>query len=199
LDPLSDVWILLDMHKDVHSELPGEQQIERDDAPFWVRPKEFNLPPSSEEYSVSVAASLAQYFLRRDRAVGMASYGQRREIVQADRGERQLTKILETLAVLHAEGGVPLREVIRAEAQQLARGTSVIIITPSSDVNWLVAAHQMERAGLRVVAVIIDSGSFGGEKEARGMAAQLASTGTMTYLITYNDSLREALSHQFLY
>jgi hypothetical protein len=87
--------------------------------------------------------------------------------------------------------------MIRAEAQQLARGTSVIIVTPSNDVQWLFAARQMERAGLRVVAVIIDSGTFGGGNEATGMAAQLAGTGTMTYLVKNNEPVEQALSRQF--
>jgi uncharacterized protein (DUF58 family) len=197
LDPLSDVWIFLDMYRDVHTRLPVPEDATPDDTPFWVRPKEFKLPPSSEEYAVTVAASLAQYFLRHDRALGLVSYGQRRETIQADRGERQLTKLLETLAVLRAHGDVPLPEMIRAEAQQLARGTSVIIVTPSNDVQWLFAARQMERAGLRVVAVIIDSGTFGGADEAAGMAAQLAGTGTMTYLVKNNEPLEQALSRQF--
>jgi len=199
LDPLSDVWIFLDMHAEVHSALPTPEEPMRDDTPFWVRPKEFSLPPSSEEYGVCVAASLAQYFLRRDRAVGLVSYGQRREAIQADRGERQLSKLLETLAVLHAQGQVPLPELIRAEAQQLVRGTSVIVITPSNNLQWLVSARQMERAGLRIVAVVIDSGSFGGGREARTLAAQLASTGTMTYLVANNDSVAQALSRQFAF
>ncbi len=197
LDPLSDVWIFLDMQRDVHAALPVPEDAERDDTPFWVRPKEFKLPPSSEEYAVTAAASLAQYFLRRDRALGLVSYGQRRETMQADRGERQLTKVLETLAVLRAQGEVPLAELIRAEAQQLVRGTSVIIITPSDDVQWLVAARQMERAGLRVVAVVIDSATFGGENKAQAMAAQLAATGTMTYVVRNNDALDQALSQRF--
>jgi uncharacterized protein (DUF58 family) len=199
LDPLSDVWIFLDMYRDVHSALPTEEEPQRDDTPFWVRPKAFTLPPSSEEYAVAVAASLAQYFLRHDRAVGLVSYGQRRETVQADRGERNLTKILETLAVLRAEGDVPLTEMIRGEAQQLVRGTSVIIITPSNDVRWLVAARQMERAGLRMVAIVIDSATFGGGKEAAAMAAQLTAMGTTTYLVKNNDSLAQALTQQFMY
>jgi uncharacterized protein (DUF58 family) len=199
LDPLSDVWVFLDMHRGVHSELPVEEEPPQADAPFWVRPKKYTLEPSSEEYSIAVAASLAQHFLRRDRAVGLVSYGQRRETIQADRGERQLTKILETLAVLHAEGQVPLPELIRAEAQQLPRGTSVIIITPSNDIRWVVAARQMERAGLRVVTVVIDSATFGGRNEAEPLAAQMATTGMSTYLVKYSTPLEEALGHPYTY
>jgi len=196
LDPLSDVWVFLDMEGSVHAGLPVQEPVTVDNVPFWLRPKEFKLPPSTEEYGVCVAASLAQHFLRRDRALGVVSYGQRREVIQADRGERQLTKVLETLAVLRAKGNVPLPEMIRAEAQQLVRGTTVIVVTPSSDVKWVVAARQMERAGLRVVAIIIDGATFGGEEGSAALALQLTSAGAMTYLIKRNDSLEQVLSHK---
>jgi uncharacterized protein (DUF58 family) len=197
LDPLSDVWIILDMDKNVHAELPFEKPDLTTELPFWERPKQIELPPSTEEYSVAAAASLAQHFLRRDRALGLVSYGQRRELIQADRGERQLTKALETLAVLHAVGKVSLHEVIRAEAQPLPRGTTVIVITPSNDIRWVLEARQMERAGLRVVAVIIDAATFGGKQGASEWATQLVSTGTATYLIRHNDALEQALGHRY--
>ena len=196
LDPLSDVWVFLDMDRYVQAELPAKTAEQISDLPFWQRPRQFMLPPSTEEYGVSAAASVAQYFLRRDRALGLVSYGQRREVIQTDRGERQLTKVLETLAVLRARGEVPLYEVVRAEAQQLARGTTVVIVTPSIDIEWVVAARQMERAGLRMVMVIIDASTFGGEKGAEELAAQLSVTGTMTYLVKCGDPLDQALSHR---
>lgn len=197
LDPLSDVWIFLDMNGHVHAEMSSHEAEQSDDAPFWRRPREFQLPPSTEEYGVTVAASLAQHFLHRDRALGLVSYGQRREVIQADRGERQLTKALETLAVLRAVGEVPLHEVIRAEAQALARGTSVILITPSGNIQWVLAARQMERAGLRVVVVLLDAATFGGEDRTAAVAAHLSSTGTMTYLVKRNDALEQALSRRY--
>lgn len=199
LDPLSDVWIFLDMDQSAHAKLPHEEEGPENHAPFWIRPKVYKLPASTEEYSVAVAASLAQHFLRLDRALGIVSYGQRREVIQADRGERQLTKILETLAVIRAEGQVPLPEVIRAEAQQLPRGTSVIIITPSNDLKWVLSARQMERAGLRLVTVVVDSATFGGGDEASALATQLATTGTRTYLVKYDIPLEESLAHPYPY
>ena len=197
LDPLTDVWIFLDMQKAVHCDLPQEDASHEEDGRFWLRRGPFELPPSTEEYGVVVAASLAQHFLNRDRALGMVSYGQRREVIPVDRGERQLTKILETLAVLRAEGMVPLREVIRAETQQLARGTSVIVVTPSNDARWVMAARQMERAGLRLVVVVIDSATFGGASEALGIAAHLSATGTATHLVQYNQPLETALNQRY--
>ena len=64
----------------------------------------YELPPITTEYAVTVTASLARYFVLRNRAVGLSSRGRTREYVQADRGERQLNKILEALAVVTAAG-----------------------------------------------------------------------------------------------
>jgi hypothetical protein len=105
--------------------------------------------------------------------------------------------VLETLAVIRAEGQVPLPELIRAEAQPLPRGTSVIIITPSDDVRWVLAARQMERAGLRLVTVVMDSATFGGEQETKVLASQMAITGAHTYLVQCDVPLEEALSKPF--
>ena len=44
-----------------------------------------------------------------------------------DGSSPQKTSEPETLAVLRSDGQIPLAELIRAEAQQLVRGTSVII------------------------------------------------------------------------
>lgn len=194
LDPLADVWLFLDMSSDVQASLPREDLTDLDEAPFWARPKMIPLPPSTEEYGVTIAASLAQHFLRRDRALGLASHGQRREVIQADRGERQLTKMLETLAVLRAQGDIPFDELLSAQCQSLVRGTTVITITPSTSLQWVVTIRQMERAGLRVVAVVIDAASFGGEEGSEALINQLNTMGLTAILIKRGDSLEEALS-----
>ena len=84
------------------------------------------LPPSTEEYAVSIAASLGRYFLRHRRAVGLVSYGQPLkkgpDVLPPDRGGRQLGKILEALALLRAEGDLPISALLTARAQHLPRG-----------------------------------------------------------------------------
>src|SRR5690606_17598161 len=129
LDPLADIWIVPDMSVFGHARTQEQEETERSerDMPAWMvlaKSEEFKLPESTEEYTVTVAASLAQFFLRRDRALGMLAYGQSREVVQPDRGERQLNRILETLAVLRATGQVPIQNAVQAELQLFPRGTT---------------------------------------------------------------------------
>jgi uncharacterized protein (DUF58 family) len=198
LDPLSDVWIILDMHRDVHHDAgTGEwrrQLQELDRQPPWVkRPKRLELPPSTEEYAVTAAASVAQYFLRHDRALGLAAVGQRREVIQADRGERQLNKVLETLAVLRAEGMFPVQEVLMAEAMGLPRGTSLVIVSSSVDTRWPVFARHLDRSGLQVVAVLIDPSSFGGPTGIGAVAAQFTASAIPNYVIQKGDLMEDVL------
>jgi uncharacterized protein (DUF58 family) len=114
LDPLADVWVFLDADREAHVRPRRPRTAEDGDQPLWAQTGKFELPRETEEYAVSVAASIAQYFIRQERATGLVAYGQTREVIQADRGERQLSRILETLAVLRADGRIPFDDVLAA-------------------------------------------------------------------------------------
>ncbi|MER3513521.1 MAG: hypothetical protein C4310_03255, partial [Chloroflexota bacterium] len=141
---------------------PRRPRAENNDWSLWTKATKFELPCDTEEYCVSIAASIAQYFIRQDRAVGLVSYGQTREVIQADRGERQLLRILETLAVVRAEGRVPFDDVLEAESEPLPRGTTVVAVTPSLNQRWALMLSDLNRRGLRAIAVLVDPGGFGG-------------------------------------
>ncbi|MFO7538755.1 MAG: DUF58 domain-containing protein [Chloroflexota bacterium] len=195
LDPLADIWIALDMSLWSHV-APRQQDLpepDLDEMP-WMQPDQVTMLPSTEEYAVATAASLAQYFLRQDRAVGMLGYGQSNEIVQADRGERQLNRILETLAVLRAKGEIPIQDMLNAESHLFARGTTLIVVTPTSDEKWAAAARQLARRGLRVVSVLINGESFGDPHSSVPLANLLAAGGMVSYVINEGDDLTAVLS-----
>ncbi len=196
LDPLSDIWIFLDGDRGVQASLaPARTSETETPAPLWVGSREkVMLPASSEEYTVSVAATLAQYFIRHDRTVGLITYGRGREIVQPDRSERQLTKVLETLAVFRAEGRVHLADALSIESQQLPRWSTLIIVTSASDTEWVLAAQSLRRHGLRVVAVVVDAASFGGYTQS-GVVEALWSAGIPAFRVKNGDDIVSALSY----
>ncbi|MCA9945385.1 MAG: DUF58 domain-containing protein [Anaerolineales bacterium] len=197
LDPLADIWIVPDMavfghvapRQDAYAPPPDRYGL-----PEWMRLDEFKLPATTEEYTVTVAASLAQYFLRHDRAVGMLGYGQTNEVVQPDRGERQMNRMLETLSVLRAEGEVPIADMLHAESHLFPRGTTIIVVTPTTRDNWPTAARQLARRGLRVVTVLINPASFGGSRSADGVFTILQASGMVAYMVNNGDDLTAVLS-----
>lgn len=200
LDPLADIWIVPDMARFEHTGQIEEAPptMEQDPTRLAWRQveagRQFRLPHATEEYTVTVAASLAQFFLRQDRALGLAARGQTHEIVQPDRGERQLTRILETLAVLRAVGAMPLYAFMETEMHFFQRGATVIVVTPTTREDWVLHAREVMRRGLRLVTVLVNPASFGGPTSSEGLYALLQANGVLTYWINYGDNLSEVLS-----
>lgn len=206
LDPLADIWVVVDMAMFSHVAADpdrakkDEQGADSEGVVGWLpwRDEAYSLPDATEEYVVTIAASLAQFFLRRDRAVGLLAHGQLREIVQPDRGERQLNRLLETLAVMRAEGQTAIENVLDAESHLFQRGTTLLVVTPTALETWASTARQLSRRGLRVVSILVDPESFGGRHSAAPLASVLEASNLITYFVQCNDDLTAALSSKAL-
>ncbi len=197
LDPLADVWIMVDLWSGVHygdRHLPEIDLNEDPDVLLRKASSTMVLPPSTEEYTISAAASIAMFFLRRDRTLGLVAVGQRREVLQADRGERQLEKILETLAVLRARGIVPFEEILYRETPALPRGTTLVLISPSTDPKWAQVARHLKRSGLHVTTVVLDAKSFGGPPGTENVIAELGASGIPVSVVKNGVPLEDSLS-----
>jgi uncharacterized protein (DUF58 family) len=204
LDPMSDLWIVLDLFSSVHEDMladlpetPDENTASNPSTPTSSTSQQ-HLPPSTEEYAVSIAASAAKHFLKQDRAVGFVAHSRHREWVPSDRGERQFNKLMETLAVIHAEGNLPFEQVLKTELAQLPRGCTVVAISPAVDVAWAVAIQQATRSGLRVVAIVIDAQSFGGPAPCTDVIAALAETGAIVRVVKCDELIPAAIERSVL-
>jgi uncharacterized protein (DUF58 family) len=193
LDPLAEVWIFVDGAGSVQAALPQEEK-EFDPQDVWRHRYKFQLPPSTIEYSVSIAASLARFYLRRGRAVGLASSGQALRVLPADRGGRQLGKILESLAVLRAEGNLYLSGLIETQARHLPRGSTIIMVTPSTFDDVIQTADILLRKGLRPVAVLVDPKTFGGMRSNESLAFDLKALGVPVCQVSNGEDLSNVLS-----
>ncbi len=192
LDPTADVWLFLDMQGAVQaSYLLAEEAAEL--PRLW--PSRPSLEPSTEEYTVTIAASLAKHFLARSRAVGLIAYGQKREVLAPDRGERQLTKIMETLAVIRATGVIPMAQIIAAEGKGLGRNTSAVVITPSDDIKWVDRLRDLRRRGIHGIGIVLDASTFGHSINTNAVLAALSQSGIRAYRVHERDSLAAVLGH----
>lgn len=193
LDPFAPVWIFLDAARPAQAALP---HVEADDAPVNYLSKRgtYMLPPSTEEYGISAAASLARYFIQRKRAVGLACKGDTLQILQAEAGGRQLGKMLEALALLRAEGDLSLLALVMAQARHLPRGSTAVIITPSVENDVAIALDYLQRRSLRPVAVLLDAESFGGPAGAAALAASIRLMGVPVRRLANGVPIGAALS-----
>jgi uncharacterized protein (DUF58 family) len=194
LDPLADVWVFLDAARAVQAALPQPaQHLSPQD--FWQRTGKLPLPPSTEEYGVSIAASLVRDYLRRGRAVGLVSAGQQVTLLSPDRGGRQLGKILEALALLRAEGALPLRALVETQVKHMQRGSTVVLITPSVERDIPLVVDYLLQRGLRPVVVLLEAASFGGQPGTEALMGGIKILGVPFRVVKNGADLEAVLSN----
>ncbi len=193
LDPLAEVWMFVDAERAVHHALPSIPAAPADEL-LWRPFGPVTLPPSTEEYAVTIAASVGRYFLRRGRAVGLVCQGAGLTVLPPDRGGRQLRKMLEALALVRADGDLSFSALLGVQARHLPRGSTVVLITPSTRREVAVAADQLVRRGLRPVVVLLDAATFGGPPGTEELAAALRALRVPVLRVACGADLTVALS-----
>ena len=139
LEQTADLWLLLDLERSAHAGTG---------------------PDASVETAVSAAASIAVQTLGENRAVGITVSARRQQHFTPDRGTRQEQKVLNLLANVHADGAVPLAEMVSGTITQLRRGMTLGIVTGSTERDWVRALASLRRRGIAVVVVLLDRWSF---------------------------------------
>jgi uncharacterized protein (DUF58 family) len=173
LDPASDIWIILDLEKSVHVGSGDD---------------------STEESSVRVAASIARYFLLANRSVGFISYGKRLFVEEAERGAQHYTRILEALALATTDGDVPIGTLVTEESKRFGRHTTVVVITPSTEEDWVSSLQFIAQRGVKVATVLLDAATFGSTKNSLMVFGALAAGDIYTYVVRKSDDLDSSLA-----
>ncbi|MCX7755732.1 MAG: DUF58 domain-containing protein [Anaerolineales bacterium] len=191
-DPQSEVWIFLDAQAGVQAELHGEAEPVWNDWMFVRRPK-VKLPPSTLEYGICLAASLAHYFLSRRRAAGLVTNGPVYTVIPAERSDRQESKILEMLTFVRAQGELPLSSLADLHAPQIPSGSSAVLITPSTRQDVSLAVELLQRRALHPLVLLLMAESFGGKPGGEALAEALEARGVAVCKIYKDADLSETL------
>lgn len=194
-DPQAEVWIYLDSQKNVHYQKAYQhEELPLHNVLFVKRPK-LKLPPSTLEYSVSIAASLAHYFISQRRAVGYASVGQTFNVLSADRSERQEAKILETLAFVEADGNTSIAALATMQANQLPQRSTVILITPNTKPELITAVDDILFRNLYPVVVLLNAETFGGPVGTQNLINALRERRVPVCEIACDDNIADKLNN----
>ncbi|RME54072.1 MAG: DUF58 domain-containing protein [Caldilineae bacterium] len=201
LDPSADVWIFLDLYEGAEAALPW-QPVQPEAGVFSLtrlrrlrrREEGLTLPPSTTEYTVTIAASAARYFLLRNRAVGMIWDDGRRRMLQTDRGPRQERKVLEALAITNAHGRMPFAQLLLTEGVRMNRNDTILAISPDPHADWARALRELRRRGVNSIAVCVDSTTFGRRDSTVELEQELQANGIPTYQVRRGEQIEDALS-----
>jgi uncharacterized protein (DUF58 family) len=149
LEQTADVWIYLDLDAQTHLGHGDESTL---------------------EYAVRAAASIGARALIENRALGLTAAGNRAIILPPDRGPRQQQKMMHLLAAVQADGSQPFRDVLVQGIPQLRRGMTAIVITPSTERDWIRPLAALRARGVTTGVVMPDAAAFRAhERLVRGL------------------------------
>ena len=172
----SDIWLLVDLDMDVQG---GE------------------LDGSTDEYAVSIAASIAKKYLEIQVPVGLIAYGDRRYFLPSETGSGQFDQVMEFLAMSKAQGSVTLENALTKEEMLWGQHSTLIVITPSPRKTWAFAARELMRRRVKVVAILLDGQTFGTHFNTLEVVPELYTEGIPAYVVRQGDEVPVALSHLY--
>jgi len=170
LDPFSDIWLILDLDRQV---MLGEG------------------PESTEEYAVTVCASLAKHFLKENRAVGVITHSR---VLTTDRGTRQLLKVLELLAFIRPREQPSIGELLLGEQQRFGRTDCLVVITANWEDGWARILRTLGARGVHASAVLVEASTFGRAPSVLMAASTLAAANIPTYLVKRGQPIQQELA-----
>ncbi len=166
------IWIAVDMHHLPHYENNGY---------------------STEESCITIAASIAKKYIEKGARVGLIASGDQSYFIPVGAGIEQLWHILKALALVRARGNVPVEYLLNTNLDQFGTKSTVIVITPSTDLKLVNSFHQIVGRELMAIAIVVDPVSFGGTVSATPLARRLITHGTTVYLVKSSERLATAL------
>jgi uncharacterized protein (DUF58 family) len=153
---------------------------------------------TTEECSITIAASLARKYIENEKRVGLIASGEIPYMCLTGTGNRQMQNILRALALMKADGKVPLDDLLTFQAERFAAGAVVTVIMPSDNRNIAMTLRHIVNRGSTVIVVVLDSLSFGGRTAATDVVRSLTAAGCHVYIVRCGQEIPAALDSRWL-
>jgi uncharacterized protein (DUF58 family) len=160
--PASDWWIILDL--DQSTQLGSGAD-------------------STEEHGIILAASLADRGLRARQNVALVSNSETLTWIPPRGNENQRWDILRALALIQP-GHTPLAALLERARPSLHHRATLLLITASTQANWLPALAQLRWRNIHPTVMLLDSQSFGSTSGTAALSAALDTMGVTNHIIT---------------
>ena len=174
-DQAKKVWVILDLNRRSHTGKGLE---------------------STEEYSITIAASVLKRYVDTGCYVGLITQTDTLHIFQPRGGYPNLWKMHEALAVFHASGETPFHEIVQRAAGYLDGNSIAVIITPAYDEKVIESIVHIQKRGIPAVLVLIDAESFNSRASAGRNLILPEMLPIHYYLVKKGDDLSEILNKQ---
>jgi len=149
---------------------------------------------TTEEYAITIAASLVKKYADFGRQVGLIAQNQDYHLFPARPGYLSMWRIMDSLAVMKADGQVPLPRILSRASEHLSGNSVALIITASVRDEVVEAIISARKKGIRGVLILLDADSFGVNSSQHLTLARLQALNIPAYIVKKGDSLAEALN-----
>lgn len=147
---------------------------------------------STEEHIVTITASVIRKAFEEGIPVGLLAVGDRAYRFSPDSGEAQFWEIMEALALVRANGGFSLAQLISEEMRHFSPASLVVVVTPDSTPLVVTALRHLVSRGVATVVVLLDRASFGDGSSVRPDSS-LLTAGVQVYIVSRGQELASAL------
>ena len=170
IEPANNIWVLVDMERRANAG-PAGREI--------------------EETTIRIAASICRRYVEGGYPVGLLADGNEHYAISAQRGSHHLLRMMDAMAEMRAHGNRRLLHLMADLQSRIGRYTSLAIVTPATDGDWLDGVRHLLQHNARMTVVVVD-----GDPESAGYPAvgqQAASMGVPSYTIKAGATTPEAL------
>ncbi len=153
-----DTWLVLDSDQAVHSGSGEDSTLE--DGVIW-------------------AATYAWHLIRAGRGVGLLAYGPHRILIPPGQGAEHFWNVMRALAPVEAQTSIPMGGLLQELKPFLARGHSLVAVTPSCQGDWPMELMQpgLRSASKQVVLLDTSAESSDPRSAVAGMSGLLTNLG----------------------
>jgi len=145
--------------------------------------------PDALEQAVQAAADAAAHAIGRHSLLRLVQAGAKIKVVPPDRGERQLVKALEVLALAQADGEAPLWQVIAADQAASSGGGTVVAVVAEASTELTHQLLALRARTANVVVVIVAPLDEDKDSEYARLQRALLGAGAAVYRLPPGQSL----------
>ena len=147
----------------------------------------------TEEYSITIAASLAKGLIGAGHAVGLVAQGDQLYRLSPRKDPNHLWGLLGALAQVRAKGNTTLPSLMAHESANLGAGTVAIVVAPWPGQNMDSIFRFLARRGILVVPIFLDAASFGRLPDSRWLSGTRAEVQEWAFMVRRGEDLSATL------
>lgn len=185
LDPTAEIWVMADFASSQAVRPVREMELSRrGDLTFaeaWL--------DSSEDFVAALAASVSRKAVDANRALGFLSNGANRDYRPAESSERQYLRVLNALAVATSDGTESIDSLLNREMRRFDRYRSPIVITASTDLEWIETLEHATVRGVRPTVIYIDPQTFDSSRDSAAVRERLAVAPFRVHVLDYRTGI----------